>query len=61
MMFRSQMGKRVLVIEDDYPQANDLTLAGLQGNDVVGPFPGLKVASRLLPATTSKPQFWTFR
>ncbi|WP_426240303.1 hypothetical protein [Pararhizobium sp. DWP1-1-3] len=30
-----------MVIEDDYPQANDLTLAlELQGNDVVGPFPG---------------------
>lgn len=41
-MFSDLIGQRVLVVEDDYLQAVDMTLAlEEQGSDVVGPFPHL--------------------
>jgi DNA-binding NtrC family response regulator len=43
MMFSDLLTRRILVVEDDYLQASDMSYAlELQGCDVVGPFPNLQ-------------------
>ncbi|PZM14848.1 response regulator [Rhizobium tubonense] len=43
MIFGNLLGRRVLVVEDNYIQATELTLTlENQGSDVVGPFPNLE-------------------
>ncbi len=40
MMFSDLLDRRILVVEDDYMQASELSVAlELQGSNVVGPFP----------------------
>ncbi|CCM78177.1 response regulator [Rhizobium mesoamericanum] len=43
MLFADLLGKHILVVEDDYLQANALGAAlEEQGSEIVGPFPGLE-------------------
>ena len=53
MNFIDLIGKHVLVVEDDYLQASNITLAlEDQGSDVIGPFPDLE--SSLLNLETAR-------
>ena len=52
MNFIDLVGKHVLVVEDDYLQANNITLAlEDQGSNVIGPFPDLESSLQNLEGT----------